>query len=67
MEPGLDSRLVYLVQSIQTGSDVSQRDIHGLAAGREADLSLPCSAEVKMRAAAPSLPIRLHGVVLNYA
>jgi hypothetical protein len=34
--------------------------------GREADHSLPSSAEVKNGGAIPLLPIRLHGVVLNY-
>jgi hypothetical protein len=33
--------------------------------GREADQSLPSSAEVKNGGAIPSFPICLHGVVLN--
>jgi hypothetical protein len=34
--------------------------------GLEADNSSPSSAEVKNDGAIPPLPIRLHGVVLNY-
>jgi hypothetical protein len=34
--------------------------------GREADHSPPSSAEVKKGGAIPSLPICLHGVVLDY-
>jgi hypothetical protein len=34
--------------------------------GREADHSRPSSAEVKNGGAIPPLPIRLHGVVLNW-
>jgi hypothetical protein len=33
--------------------------------GREADYTLPSSAEVKNGGAIPALPISLHGVVLN--
>jgi hypothetical protein len=33
--------------------------------GREADHTLPYSAEVKNGGAIPTLPIRLHGLVLN--
>jgi hypothetical protein len=35
--------------------------------GREADHSPPTSAEVKNDGTIPSLPIRLHDVVLNYS
>jgi hypothetical protein len=37
----------------------------GKAAGREADNSLPCSAEVNCAGAILPLPIRLHSVVFN--
>jgi hypothetical protein len=37
----------------------------GKAAGRDADHSLPSSAEIKNDGAIHSLPIRLHGAVLN--
>jgi hypothetical protein len=68
------SKLFSLLYNVQTGSGTNPVSytmgtggcfLMGEVGGSEADHSPPSSAEVKNGGALSSLPIRLHGVVLD--